>query len=1017
MRLFFIALLIFVLCTFNMAVGAGKQALQPNFKVASINQSLAKTPKPRKPIIKDPYSLHMPVHPIRGTAEHTGRLIVMYGDSTFMRAPRIAGSDIHSDVVGIDSSESSMLLAKYGCTIRQAIDVDTVKLEDLRSRANSRSGKSNPDLAAMMLIEGISPSQLLSAARDFLVLKDVAWVEIETRTELASPQACPNPAPICDVVSGNGCPDCGTCKQAVALPCEFPHPGQIDPTSLPEIVFVGNCSEEITCGIVVDIRPDCAVCWDQVCATLANLLGPSAFGGQGASDTCLQTILPPAVPGPFPYNCPWSPLEESILIQTSPFLEHTLPGSSNPDCCRAVCFQDVTCCTVSWDSDCAAIATGFYGDCYSTPGIVGFDGGSPLNPNTQTPSPLYDAKMLVLPPPVTTLGSFPLALYTTAERFPDPYTGPNPPPPPPLGQFQSFINVTGFRGGGLDLASMESMLNQFPGTNGPQLPTISVAVVEPSALVNHEDLIDSITGLSKVTVETGQTPLVILDQQNPPPTFSGSFDNAPSHGMATLGVLFANDNTIGVTGIIPEARAFFFPTESFEAQGRFLTATTNAIFQLSAITTEDPNPGNIIVMPTSLNGQPLNTSPAAAALITTGINLGVTFVLAAGNSSQEILPPVEGSEDAIVVGGVWPGFQYIVAPGADTVYPGLNYCRANLSNFSGEAPATVDVSGWGKGVNTLGYGDLFSGQNTSVSTFPALASYEVNRLRTYTAVWGGTSAAAAQVAGVAALAQALAKQVYDGQPYSALNIKNILSDPANQYEQCGLSQGNQPLYSNPFVGNTLLTKGDPSPVGGFPNLRRLSYSVAAGDFYDSNQSTFQIICGTLLSGSQFSIREIDNKFVKTKTARPNSNQASSGLGPALFYPTAKRVLDMQIIRTTDLNSPADLTGVSVRVTGQTISVTSALVLAYIYNYTTNRWNILPPYIGQMTGASTTLPQFVLPPCIFPSYVGIPTPNGTQLAARVVVIPIGGLGQAQIWLDQIEIMYNDPLSDPGAPCGQ
>ncbi len=240
MRLFFIALLIFVLCTFNIAVGAGEQALPPNVKVASINQSLAKTPQLRKPIIKDPYSLRMPVHPIRGTAEHTGRLIVMYGDSTFMRAARIAGSVIHSDVVGIDSSESSMLLAKYGCTIRQAIDVETVKLEDLCSRAKSRSGKSNPDLAAMMLIEGISPSQLLSAARDFLVLKDVAWVEIEIRTELASPQACPNPAPLCGVVSGNGCPDCGVCKQAVALPCEFPHPGQIDPKTGE---FAGNCSD------------------------------------------------------------------------------------------------------------------------------------------------------------------------------------------------------------------------------------------------------------------------------------------------------------------------------------------------------------------------------------------------------------------------------------------------------------------------------------------------------------------------------------------------------------------------------------------------------------------------------------------------------------------------------------------------------------------------------------------------------------------------------------------------------
>ena len=124
-----------------------------------------------------------------------------------------------------------------------------------------------------------------------------------------------------------------------------------------------------------------------------------------------------------------------------------------------------------------------------------------------------------------------------------------------------------------------------------------------------------------------------------------------------------------------------------------------------------------------------------------------------------------------------------------------------------------------------------------------------------------------------------------------------------------------------------------------------------------------------------------------------------------------------MIRITNLQSPGDLTRVSVRVTGQTVSVSSALVLAYIYNYQTNRWNVMPPYIGNMTGIPLPLPQFILPACIFPSYVGIPSTTGTKLAARVVVFPLGGLGQAQIWLDQIEIMYNDPLSDQGQPCGQ
>ena len=1016
MRLFFIALLSFFLYTFSTTVGAAGSSVDKaiNSSLNAKKQTPALSITGAKPTNKDPDSLQMPVNPIRGSAEHTGRLIVMYRDEAGMRAPRIAGTEI-TNLFGSDTSESSLLLAKYGCTIRQAIDVDPIKLGELRNRANLRSGKSNPDLAAMMLLEGISPSQLLSAAREFLVLQDVAWVEIEKKTELTGPRQDCGQFPLFEPLQCGPLLVVGDTCGLNPLPCEYPHPAQRTDDVPPGPI--GNCSDANVCALVNGVRPSCATCWDQVCATLANMLGPSAFGGQGPYDTCLQSFLVQPT-RPSPYNCPYLPLEESILIQTSPFIVHPLPGSSNPDCCRAVCFQDVTCCTISWDSSCTGIATGFYGDCYSTPGLL-FNGGSPLNPNTQILSPLYDPQMLEEPAPVDTEGSFALALYTTAAKYPDPYDGPNPPPPPPIGPFQPFIDVSGFRGGGLDLVAFQSLLQQFPGTDGPQLPSISVAVIEPSALVNHEDLLD-VTGISKVTIEAGQTPLVILDQQNPPPTFSGSFDTAPSHGTATLGVLFANNNKFGVTGIVPDARAFFFPTESFEAQGRLLTAMTNAIYQLSSISKTDPNPGNIIVLPISQNGQPLNStaSPASAALITTGLNSGVTFVLAAGNDSQEILPPVAGSEAAIIAGGVWPGFQNIVSPGSATVFPGLNYCRANLSNYSGDAPATVDVSGWAKGVCTLGYGDLFSGQNSAVSTNPAVASYEVNRLRTYTAVWGGTSAAAAQIGGVAALIQALAKQVYEGQPYSPSNINDVLSDPNNQFAQCGLAAGAQPEFTNALIGNTVgVGDGEPSPIGGFPNMREVGRSVITGNFYDNNQSTFQIVCGTLLSGSQFSIREIDQKYLKTRTARPRNNQSSSGLGPPLFYPTGNRILDVQMIRITNLQSPGDLTRVSVRVTGQTVSVSSALVLAYIYNYQTNRWNVMPPYIGNMTGIPLPLPQFILPACIFPSYVGIPSTTGTKLAARVVVFPLGGLGQAQIWLDQIEIMYNDPLSDQGQPCGQ
>jgi hypothetical protein len=172
-----------------------------------------------------------------------------------------------------------------------------------------------------------------------------------------------------------------------------------------------------------------------------------------------------------------------------------------------------------------------------------------------------------------------------------------------------------------------------------------------------------------------------------------------------------------------------------------------------------------------------------------------------------------------------------------------------------------------------------------------------------------------------------------------------------------------------------------------------------------------------LSGSQLCIREDDNKFVKAMTARPAAGGASSGFGPPLFYPTSKRVIDVQVVRSVPLNDPEDLTQVSVRVVGQTISAPSGFVMAFIYNNATNRWLVMPPYVGLITSGGAPITEFRLPPCVFPSYVGIPTSTGVDIATRVIVLPINGLGsQTQIWLDQIEILYNSPLGDVGDPCG-
>ncbi|MBM4009627.1 MAG: hypothetical protein FJ285_08560, partial [Planctomycetes bacterium] len=139
-------------------------ATAQELRESAAKRLIAQPTRPSKTPTKDPGLLQLPLNPRTGQPIHTGRLIVMFKESAGVRAPRTAGVDVTS--LGMsDISQVQSTLLRFGATIRQAINTDPANLAELRERGLARSGRVSPDLASMMMIEGVPPSQLLAAGR------------------------------------------------------------------------------------------------------------------------------------------------------------------------------------------------------------------------------------------------------------------------------------------------------------------------------------------------------------------------------------------------------------------------------------------------------------------------------------------------------------------------------------------------------------------------------------------------------------------------------------------------------------------------------------------------------------------------------------------------------------------------------------------------------------------------------------------------------------------------------------
>ncbi len=240
--------------------------------------------------------------------------------------------------------------------------------------------------------------------------------------------------------------------------------------------------------------------------------------------------------------------------------------------------------------------------------------------------------------------------------------------------------------------------------------------------------------------------------QNQGGIVAGTGSTDTNHGTAVLGEYSGDNNTIGVTGICPDAAASAVAFSMPSAQ-----AIRTAADRL--------RPGDIMLLEIHRAGPRFNFQgrmdqrgyiaiewwPDDFDAIRYAVNKGVIVVEAAGNGAENLDDPIYSvrpagfpagwtnpfnrnnrDSGAVLVGAGAP------PPGTHGRNHGTDRSRLDFSNFG----SAIDAQGWGREVTTCGYGDLQGGGNQDLW---------------YTDTFSGTSSASPIVVGAVGCMQGALK--------------------------------------------------------------------------------------------------------------------------------------------------------------------------------------------------------------------------------------------------------------------
>jgi hypothetical protein len=274
-----------------------------------------------------------------------------------------------------------------------------------------------------------------------------------------------------------------------------------------------------------------------------------------------------------------------------------------------------------------------------------------------------------------------------------------------------------------------------------------VVVVGGNWQFTHEDLVGNVGG------NIGGTPIDAVSFRN--------------HGTAIVGLVRAIRNDRGVTGVAPACTIRTVATFGLGTAAAIrLAADALPPGGILLIEWQRPGPGSTGVG--SAGFLPLEWWPDDFAAIAYATAKNVIVVEPAGNGSVSLDDPLydtpapgfpttwknpfkrtQADCKAILVGAGAP------PPGTHGHDRGPDRSRLAFSNVG----ASIDVQGWGAELTTLGYGDLQGGPNEDVW---------------YTDTFGGTSGAAALVAGVLASLQGMQLNGGKRPPFTPTDMRNML---------------------------------------------------------------------------------------------------------------------------------------------------------------------------------------------------------------------------------------------------